>query len=200
VNVLPLKAKHAQDAGYPDINIIAEKVAAEGQTRFEDRYRLPIGISVNMTSYSGKLLTAALYNPRLIMVYAQARLAQCTLIGSQTDHTQGTCCVPCIPHNDKRHTTAHILPLLLLWQRSGEVLENFTNPCNMSARDIAVICIRMWHIELVECALCSLSALTQFVPLRRWGTHASCQCRLRQRCAERARSSPTGSSWCGPPA
>ena len=65
----------AQDAGYPDINIIAEKVAAEGQTRFEDRYRLPIGISVNMTSYSGKLLTAALYNPRLIMVYAQARPA-----------------------------------------------------------------------------------------------------------------------------
>lgn len=64
-----------QDAGYPDINIIAEKVAAEGQTRFEDRYRLPIGISVNMTSYSGKLLTAALYNPRLIMVYAQARPA-----------------------------------------------------------------------------------------------------------------------------
>ena len=64
---------NAQDAGYPDINIIAEKVAAEGQTRFEDRYRLPLGISVNMTSYSGKLLTAALYNPRLIMVYAQAR-------------------------------------------------------------------------------------------------------------------------------
>ncbi|KAK9845991.1 hypothetical protein WJX81_007900 [Elliptochloris bilobata] len=63
--------KALQDAGYPDINIIAEKVAAEGQTRFEDRYRLPIGISVNMTSYSGKLLTAALYNPRLIMVYAQ---------------------------------------------------------------------------------------------------------------------------------
>ena len=69
-----------QDAGYPDINIIAEKVAAEGQTRFEDRYRLPIGISVNMTSYSGKLLTAALYNPRLIMVYAQARPA-CKFLG-----------------------------------------------------------------------------------------------------------------------
>ena len=51
-------------------------MAAEGQTRFEDRYRLPIGISVNMTSYSGKLLTAALYNPRLIMVYAQARPAR----------------------------------------------------------------------------------------------------------------------------
>ena len=33
-----------QEAGYPDINIICEKVATEGETRFEDRYRLPIGI------------------------------------------------------------------------------------------------------------------------------------------------------------
>jgi hypothetical protein len=43
-----------QEAGYPDINIICEKVATEGETRFEDRYRLPIGISVNMTSFSAK--------------------------------------------------------------------------------------------------------------------------------------------------
>jgi hypothetical protein len=104
VDVFPLKAKHAQDDGYPDINIIAEKVAAEGQTRFEDRYRLPIGISVNMTSYSGKLLTAALYNPRLIMVYAQARVAPCALVRNHTDHTQGTCRFPCISHEDKLHT------------------------------------------------------------------------------------------------
>ena len=91
---VPLEAaRYAQDAGYPDINIIAEKVAAEGQTRFEDRYRLPIGISVNMTSYSGKLLTAALYNPRLIMVYAQARLAPC---GSK--RSQITCRAPAAFH------------------------------------------------------------------------------------------------------
>ena len=47
-------AMAAQEAGYPDINIICEKVATEGETRFEDRYRLPIGISVNMTSFSAK--------------------------------------------------------------------------------------------------------------------------------------------------
>ena len=61
-----------QEAGFPDINIICEKVAAEGETRFEDRYRLPIGISVNMTSFSAKLLTSAIYNPRNIMVFSQA--------------------------------------------------------------------------------------------------------------------------------
>lgn len=60
-----------QEAGYPDINIICEKVAAEGETRFEDRYRLPIGISVNMTSFSAKLLTSSVYNPRNILVFAQ---------------------------------------------------------------------------------------------------------------------------------
>jgi hypothetical protein len=60
-----------QEAGYPDINIICEKVAAEGETRFEDRYRLPIGISVNMTSFSAKLLTSTLYNPRNVLVFAQ---------------------------------------------------------------------------------------------------------------------------------
>lgn len=46
-------------------------MAAEGETRFEDRYRLPIGISVNMTSFSAKLLTSTLYNPRNVLVFAQ---------------------------------------------------------------------------------------------------------------------------------
>ncbi len=46
-----------QDAGFPEINIICEKVAAEGITRFEDRYKLPVGISVNMTSWSAKMMT-----------------------------------------------------------------------------------------------------------------------------------------------
>ncbi|CAL8468748.1 g8288 [Coccomyxa elongata] len=63
--------KSLMEAGYPDINIICEKVAAEGETRFEDRYRLPIGISVNMTSFSAKLLTSTLYNPRNVLVFAQ---------------------------------------------------------------------------------------------------------------------------------
>lgn len=46
-----------QDAGFPEINIICEKVAAEGMTRFEDRYKLPVGISVNMASWSAKMMT-----------------------------------------------------------------------------------------------------------------------------------------------
>lgn len=50
-----------QEQGYPLLNIICEKVAVEGITRFEDRYRLPVGISVNMTSFSAKLLTQVLH-------------------------------------------------------------------------------------------------------------------------------------------
>jgi hypothetical protein len=41
----------------PPINIICEKVANQGLTRFEDRQRLPLGISVNFNSLSAKLLT-----------------------------------------------------------------------------------------------------------------------------------------------
>ena len=71
-----------QEAGFPDINIICEKVAAEGETRFEDRYRLPVGISVNMTSFSAKLLTSAIYNPRNIMVFSQVHAHRLGLVRS----------------------------------------------------------------------------------------------------------------------
>ena len=54
---------HGQDAGFPDINIISEKVAFEGVTRFEDRQRLPLGISFNSTSLSASLLIQAAYDP-----------------------------------------------------------------------------------------------------------------------------------------
>ena len=47
-----LQAAHA-----PNINIICEKVAFDGVTRFEDRYRLPLGVSVNLTDYSAQLAT-----------------------------------------------------------------------------------------------------------------------------------------------
>lgn len=53
----------AQEAGFPDINIITEKVAFEGVTRFEDRNRLPLGISFNSTSLSASLLIQAAYDP-----------------------------------------------------------------------------------------------------------------------------------------
>ena len=37
--------------------MICEKVAFDGVTRFEDRYRLPLGVTVNMTDYSAQLAT-----------------------------------------------------------------------------------------------------------------------------------------------
>eukprot|EP00882_Tetradesmus_deserticola_P028978 GHRQ01032337.1.p1 GENE.GHRQ01032337.1~~GHRQ01032337.1.p1 ORF type:complete len:124 (+),score=38.02 GHRQ01032337.1:42-413(+) len=37
-------------------DIICQKVATEGLTRFEDRHRLPLGISVNLNSFSAKTL------------------------------------------------------------------------------------------------------------------------------------------------
>lgn len=49
--------KLLEDAALPPINIICQKVGGEGLTRFEDRHRLPLGISVNLNSYAAKLLT-----------------------------------------------------------------------------------------------------------------------------------------------
>jgi hypothetical protein len=48
-----------QERERPDINIICEKVAFQGLTRFEDRHALPLGVSTNHTAYSAKLLTQA---------------------------------------------------------------------------------------------------------------------------------------------
>ena len=33
-----------QERGFPDINIVMEKVAFDGITRFEDRERMPLGV------------------------------------------------------------------------------------------------------------------------------------------------------------
>ena len=71
-----------QEAGFPDINIICEKVAAEGETRFEDKYRLPVGISVNLTSFSAELLTYAKYNAGIIMVFSQVHAHRLGLVRS----------------------------------------------------------------------------------------------------------------------
>lgn len=48
--------KLLEDSKLPAINIICQKVASEGLTRFEDRHRLPLGISVNLNSFAAKLL------------------------------------------------------------------------------------------------------------------------------------------------
>jgi hypothetical protein len=38
------------------INIICQKLGTSGLTRFEDRHRLPLGMTVNFTSYAAKIL------------------------------------------------------------------------------------------------------------------------------------------------
>lgn len=53
--------KLLEDQALPPINIIVQKVAKEGTTRFEDRRRLPLGISVNFTSFSAKMLMLVRY-------------------------------------------------------------------------------------------------------------------------------------------
>ncbi|KAK9818136.1 hypothetical protein WJX72_007697 [[Myrmecia] bisecta] len=58
-----------EDAAFPEINIICEKVAFEGVTRFEDRYRLPLGISVNMSAFSATVMAEVSYNPKLLLPY-----------------------------------------------------------------------------------------------------------------------------------
>lgn len=56
-----------QAADAPDINIICEKVAFDGVTRFEDRYRLPLGVTVNLTDYSAQLATEVCRAPSHIL-------------------------------------------------------------------------------------------------------------------------------------
>lgn len=58
-----------QESGYPDINLVCEKLAFEGVTRFEDRHRMPMGICVNLTAYAAKLCFQAAYNPMIIGPY-----------------------------------------------------------------------------------------------------------------------------------
>lgn len=64
----------SQAADAPDINIICEKVAFDGVTRFEDRYRLPLGVTVNLTDYSAQLATEVSHATFLIPPAALAVL------------------------------------------------------------------------------------------------------------------------------
>jgi hypothetical protein len=54
-----------EERGFPDINIITEKVAFQGITRFEDRGRMPLGSIFNVTSFSARILSQAMYNPKV---------------------------------------------------------------------------------------------------------------------------------------
>ncbi|CAL8470852.1 g10394 [Coccomyxa elongata] len=63
--------KLLEERGFPDINIITEKVAFQGITRFEDRGRMPLGSVFNITSFSARILSQAIYNPKAVMAYSE---------------------------------------------------------------------------------------------------------------------------------
>ncbi len=65
-----------EERGFPDINIITEKVAFQGITRFEDRGRMPLGSVFNVTSFSARILSQAMYNPKVTPSHPQA-LCEC---------------------------------------------------------------------------------------------------------------------------
>eukprot|EP00890_Picochlorum_soloecismus_P002958 jgi/Picsp_1/3663/NSC_06500-R1_probable secreted protein len=52
-----------------EINIIAEKLASEGETRFENRSKLPIGASISSSSFSAKALAVEGLHPGLVITY-----------------------------------------------------------------------------------------------------------------------------------
>lgn len=92
-----------QEEGCPDINIICERITVGGlPTRFEDQTRLPMGVSVNSTSYSAKLLqvgTQQAHHLRLICserVKMQTRLPMGVSVNSTSLLRQaaaGLCCL-----------------------------------------------------------------------------------------------------------
>lgn len=52
-----------------EVSMVAEKMAYGGVTRFEDLRRLPLGISVNFTSFSAKMLSFLAYYPKLLVPF-----------------------------------------------------------------------------------------------------------------------------------
>jgi hypothetical protein len=52
-----------------EINIIAEKLASEGETRFENRSKLPLGASISSSSFSAKALAVEGLHPGFVISY-----------------------------------------------------------------------------------------------------------------------------------
>eukprot|EP01023_Acetabularia_acetabulum_P028113 TRINITY_DN26570_c0_g2_i1.p1 TRINITY_DN26570_c0_g2~~TRINITY_DN26570_c0_g2_i1.p1 ORF type:complete len:583 (+),score=65.43 TRINITY_DN26570_c0_g2_i1:68-1816(+) len=63
--------KQLEESQHPDINVICWKLAHEGVTRFEDEYRLPMGISFNNSSYAANMLAQVGFNPNILPVVTQ---------------------------------------------------------------------------------------------------------------------------------
>ena len=71
-----------QEQNRPDINIVCEKIAFQGLTRFENRQALPLGVSTNFTAYSAKLLTQVNPSGRLADVSLTQVIYQLTAEGA----------------------------------------------------------------------------------------------------------------------
>ncbi|WIA14491.1 hypothetical protein OEZ85_003013 [Tetradesmus obliquus] len=50
-----------------EVNIITEKVGTEQDTRFEDKARLPLGVPVNLSSYSACMLSQLAFCPLMVL-------------------------------------------------------------------------------------------------------------------------------------
>lgn len=59
-----------QEAQHPSINIVAEKMIHQGQTRFEDGRRLPVGVAVNASNFAAKALAQVATEPGSLIAYA----------------------------------------------------------------------------------------------------------------------------------
>ena len=70
VQLTECSALRLQEQNRPDINIVCEKIAFQGLTRFENRQALPLGVSTNFTAYSAKLLTQVICQDALHCVPA----------------------------------------------------------------------------------------------------------------------------------
>lgn len=89
-----------------EVSVVAEKMAYGGVTRFEDLKRLPIGISVNFTSFSAKMLAFLAYYPKLLVpFFALGEEADITVRSHRSDVC--FCAVCCKP---KRHERGGALP------------------------------------------------------------------------------------------
>ena len=69
VLIAQLNIRMRLEAEGKNVGIVAEKMAYGGTTRFEDLARLPLGISVNFTSFSAKMLAFLAYYPKLLVPF-----------------------------------------------------------------------------------------------------------------------------------
>lgn len=77
-----------EQACCPDINILSEKLTYLGQTRFENRNKLPLGTAVNSASYAAKVLSQIAVQPRSLMAYAQLGVQADIIVQDASDFAE----------------------------------------------------------------------------------------------------------------